>query len=90
MSATIAAVDEPAWNKVRAQYLRLPPAERRRLRELLHQAMRLDRALGELHLVLPTIEVRFYGLGLSETPAHGFRAEELLAAIQRWNRGSHV
>ncbi len=80
------AIDYPASDSalvaIHQQYLRLDPDERRILLRILRQAERLDAALADLHLVLPTIEICFYGVS-----SGGCRlaTQSLRKLIQRWD-----
>ena len=69
---------------VREQYLALSKRERTRLQCLLRNAELLDRQLGELRLVLPLIQIEFFGLTSSNIHA-AYHPSELLDAIARWD-----
>jgi hypothetical protein len=74
--------DNSRCGKVQSQFLRMTSGEQQRLLAILRQARGLDRRLGELHLVLPMLEIRFYGLPPGETNC--FTPDELLNAIASW------
>lgn len=79
---------EPATNAalaiIREQFLRLDPDEQRILRRIVRQAERLDSALADLHLVLPVVEICFYGIQPAGDTGHRLTPRHLRKFIQRW------
>lgn len=77
----ISAVDSTIED-IREQYLHLDPDEQRILLRILRQVERLDAALADLHLFLPTIEICFYGV---EAGSRRLAARPLRMLIQSWD-----
>ena len=90
-------VNSPSANQaladIREQVLRLDPDEQRILQRIVRRAARLDAALADLHLFLPTIEICFYGVRSGGNTGHSLSAQGLRRLIKRWdaeNRGVGV
>jgi hypothetical protein len=80
--ATEPPAADPIIADIHEQYLRLDPDEQRILLRILRRAERLDAALANLHLVLPTIEICFYGV---RPGGRRLAARTLRKLIQRWD-----
>ena len=74
-----AEADQSDW-QLEQQLIRLPNNERQRLVAILSQLERLDRSLGELHLVLPVVKIHFHGLPRGATTL--FTADRLLEQLR--------
>jgi len=79
---------DQALADIREQFLRLDPDEQRILHRILRQAERLDAALADLHLFLPTIEICFYGVRSGGNTGHRLSAQSLRSQIQQWDAES--
>ena len=79
---------DQALADLREQFLRLDPDEQRIFHRILRQAERLDAALADLHLFLPTIEICFYGVRSGGNTGHRLSAQSLRSLIQQWSAES--
>jgi hypothetical protein len=75
---------EDAKAHIRDQFLRLDSDERVIFMRILRQAERLDAALVDLHLVLPAIEICFYGISKQGEAPHSFSPRTLRKLMKRW------
>lgn len=53
---------DPALANIRQQLLRLDSKEKLILQRILRRAELLDTALADLHLILPVVQICFYGI----------------------------
>lgn len=81
-SGIVFPASDSAIVAIQEQYLRLDPDEQRILLRILRQAERLDAALADLHLVLPTIEICFYGVS---SGGRRLAPQSLRKLIQSWD-----
>ena len=79
---------DPALSRIREQFLALSLREQERLQALLEVAEQLDRQLSELHLVLPLVQIEFFGLEANAHNRIAYHPTELLSAIDRWKRSA--
>jgi len=83
LTTALPAIDQ-ALIVIREQYLRLDADERQILRRIVRKIERLDAALADLHLVLPTIEIAFYGVRAGRDTRHGLSARDLRHMMRTW------
>jgi hypothetical protein len=75
---------DAALAAIREQFLRLDPDEQRVLRRIVRQAERLDLALADLHLVLPVVEICFYGTRANGNTSLRLTPQRLRKLLRRW------
>ena len=68
--------------QIRLRFQRMPQPERTQFIDILRQLASLDQQLADLHLFLPVIDVRFYGLGKDMLDSASLTADTLLELIQ--------
>ena len=67
--------------EIRWRFERMPSTEKKKLISILRGLSQLDQEIADLHVFLPVVEVRFYGLGDDMLQATSMSPDTLLALL---------